>query len=220
MPIWASSPAACTAVVTSSVPLGGAAPDSSGSGASERARFVDSARAGAPARTGRGRCGSAGSRAGAVGVRGAGSVVVFLAVRGDFAAAFGFFAAGFVFVAEAAAVGFGFVFAPSRDRSARRPVGRVAGRVPRTPASSLRFGLIGIAQSTFHVSHLRGKRSMICETCRAARRKVGEQNLIRGRPMNDLLDSRLSFVRPTLETARARRLKLLENPFKPAAPVR
>src|SRR3954451_9287061 len=112
-PICASSPAAWTAVVTSSVPLGGVAPASSGSGASERARSVDLARAGAPARTGRGRCGSAGSRAGVAGVRGAGSVVVFLTVRGfgfafgeDFGvvAAFAFAAVAFGF----AAVAFGF----------------------------------------------------------------------------------------------------------------
>src|SRR4051794_25277562 len=155
IPIWASSPAACTAVVTSSVPLGGAAPGSSGSGESERARSVDSARAGAPARTGRGRCGSAGSRAGVAGVRGAGSVVLFLTVRGfgfGFAPAFGFavdaiafgFAAVFGF-AEALgfAAGLAVAFAPSRDRSARRPVGRVAGRLPRTPGSSLLFALMG-----------------------------------------------------------------------------
>src|SRR4051794_10916008 len=108
IPIWASSPAACTAVVTSSVPLGGAAPGSSGSGESERARSVDSARAGAPARTGRGRCGSAGSRAGVAGVRGAGSVVVFLIERGLAAEAvvlgFGLAEA----VAFAFAVAFGF----------------------------------------------------------------------------------------------------------------
>ena len=107
-PIWASSPAAWMAVVTSSVPLGGEVVDSGG-GSAVRARSVDSRSAGAPARTGRG------LRAGA----------------GLGAAAFGaaFFGRGFATV---------FVAVPPLSRRSRpNLVGRVAGRLPRTLSSSL-----------------------------------------------------------------------------------
>ena len=62
-PICASSPAAWMAVVTSSVPLGGELVDS-GAGSAVRARSVDSASEGAPARTGRGPCAGRGAGAG------------------------------------------------------------------------------------------------------------------------------------------------------------
>jgi hypothetical protein len=64
------------------------------------------------------------------------------------------FALAVVFRFGVVALGFAFALAlpspasvaralpPSRERSARSPVGRVAGRLPRTPASSLLFALI------------------------------------------------------------------------------
>ena len=88
-----------------------------------RARSVDSASEGAPARTGRGPCAG----------RGAGAGFDVATARG-FAAAFGF----------AAARGFGFVFVAVADlpfaffrRSPPNRVGRVAGRLPRTLSSSV-----------------------------------------------------------------------------------
>ena len=81
------------AVVTSSVPLGGELGDS-GAGSAVRARSVDSASEGAPARTGRGPC--------------AGAAFGFATARG-LDAAFGF----------AAARGFGFAFVAVADFAVR-----------------------------------------------------------------------------------------------------
>ena len=133
------------AVVTSSVPVGGEAPRSRGAQGSERARSVDSASAGAPARTGRGRCALAGSRAGVAAARGA-------AAAFGFAAAFG--------LGLAAALGFRYAPVLAFARSPPTRVVRVEGRLPSTPASSLPavvlrlvglavFSLIASDQSTF-----------------------------------------------------------------------
>jgi hypothetical protein len=125
------------AVVTSSVPLGGDDFDSDG-GSAVRARRVDSASEGAPARTGRGPCGERGS-GGFAAAYGAGLAVAALAVA---ALAFGF-AAVFRFD-FAAAFGFAFVAVPPPEvvtRSLPNRVGRVAGRLPRTLSSSV-FSLI------------------------------------------------------------------------------
>ena len=119
------------AVVTSSVPLGGEVFDSGG-GSAVRARSVDSASEGAPARTGRGLC--------------EGGEAV-LAVRG-LALAFGSGAAAFCFalaalVVDFAAAVFGFAFVAVADLRCRscaalppNRVARVAGRLPRTLSSS------------------------------------------------------------------------------------
>src|SRR4051794_6117940 len=117
------------AVVTSSVPLGGDVVDGGG-GSDVRARFVDSASDGAPARTGRGlRALALGSGAAAFCLAAAARVAGFARALGA-ALAFGFaFAAGFAWRSP-----------PSRGA-------RVAGRLPRAPSSS---GLSLIAeQSTF-----------------------------------------------------------------------
>jgi len=174
----------------------------------ERARSVDSASAGAPARTGRGPSGGTGVGRGAV--------------RGRGAAGFGFGAvAAFGFVAVAR--GFARGFAVPRERSPPTRDARVAGRFPSTPASSLPvfalaffgFSLIGF-QSTFHVSSLRGKPKESVKP--HAGRGVEEMRgyLVRGNPASDRLDSRFSFERAAVGTDRVRRPKLLANPFKPA----
>ena len=132
-PIWASSPAAWMAVVTSSVPLGGEVVDSRG-GSAVRARTVDSASEGEPARTGRGRCGSRAAR----GFDVAGLAVPEAPGAGLALAAFGRAAAfGFVAALDRVEVFAAVAVPPPRfGRSRPKRVGRVAGRLPRTLSSS------------------------------------------------------------------------------------
>src|SRR4051794_10148925 len=146
------------AVVTSSVPVGGDVVDSGG-GSAVRARFVDSASDGAPARTGRG------LRALALGSGAAAFCLAAAARVADFARALG----------AALALGFGFglvagaVVPPPSCRSAPSRVARVAGRLPRTVSSS-GFSLIA-DQSTFRTPTRGHSGTRMRETPRAARRR-------------------------------------------------
>jgi hypothetical protein len=139
-PIWASSPTAWIAVVTSSGPLGGP----------ERRR-VGSSGGGV---TGRGRCGGCVGAALTRGLAAFGFAVAGFAVAGFAAAgfaaagfaAFGFAAAGFAALALVGFAAFGFATAgfavlalASPLAGRRRPIGsgRVAGRLPSTLDSAL-----------------------------------------------------------------------------------
>ena len=128
-PIWASSPAAWTAVVTSSAPFGGEAGCGLRGGAEAAFLSLAAVSAGEPERTARGFEGFAVAALGF----GVAPVVAGLAAA-DFAApAFGFAAADFAALAFGFA-GAAFAAASPLARSRRPPMraGRVLGRLPIT----------------------------------------------------------------------------------------
>ena len=168
-PIWASSPAAWMAVVTSSVPVGGAEARARAARRPRSARAPSTPRAPARPRA-PGAAGAAG-RGAAAQARRAG--LGLAAVRG-FAAAFGF---GF-----AAAGGLRLRGGASASRARRRRASRAsragcrARRLRPCPPSPCAlfglavFSLIG-SQSTFRVVLIAGETERICETSRAAGRR-------------------------------------------------